>query len=76
MILNSSDRLAYFRKKYGELLTIEEVAEVLRYKSVSAVRKAHSRKKIPIKLYRLHGRSGYLARVEEVVECIEKMGLS
>ncbi|PUA28807.1 MAG: hypothetical protein B0W54_10340 [Cellvibrio sp. 79] len=72
----SLDTLTYLREKYGQLLTMEEVAEVLRYKTVAAVRKAHARKTLPINLYRFNGRSGYLARVEEVAECIEKMGLS
>ncbi len=72
----SLDTLTYLREKYGQLLTIEEVAEVLRYRTVAAVRKAHARKTLPISLYRFNGRSGYLARADEVAACIEKMGLS
>lgn len=64
------------RDKYGELLTLEEVAEVFRYKTVAAVRKAHSRKTLPIPLYRFEGRSGYFARVDEVAACLENMDLS
>ena len=71
-----SERLVYLREKYGDLLRIEEVAEVFRYKTVSAVRKAHSRKTLPVTLYRFNGRSGYFARADEVAESIEKMNLS
>lgn len=64
------------RNKYGELLTLEEVAEVFRYKTVAAVRKAHSRKTLPVNLYRFKGRAGYFARAEEVAKSIENMNLS
>ena len=64
------------RARYGELLTIEEITEVLRYRTVAAVRKAHSRGTLPVALYRFKGRSGYFARADEVAECIEKMDLS
>lgn len=74
---SSIDRTAeYLRARYGELLTIEEVTEVLRYKTVAAVRKAHSRGTLPVALYRFKGRFGYFARADEVAECIEKMDLS
>ena len=64
------------RNKYGELLTLEEVAEVFRYKTVAAVRKAHSRKTLPVNLYRFKGRAGYFARAEEVACSLENMKLS
>lgn len=76
MTLTSPDTVTYLREKYGQLLTIEEVAEIFRYKTVAAVRKAHARKTLPINLYRLKGRSGFFAHVEDVAECIEKMKLS
>lgn len=76
MTLTSTSRLKYLRERYGELLTLEDVAEIFRYKTVAAVRKAHSRKTLPIKLYRFSGRAGYLARVEDVADCIEKMSSS
>lgn len=64
------------KEKYGVLLTLEEVAEVFRYKTVAAVRKAHSRKTLPVPLYRFEGRSGYFARADEVAACLENMNLS
>ena len=67
---------ALLRDKYGELLTLEEVAGILRYKSISAARKALSRKTFPVPMYRFKGRSGYFAKVEEVSEAIENMILT
>lgn len=40
-------------QRYGQLLTLEEVAQVLRYPSVQAVRAAHSRGQLPIPLFRM-----------------------
>ena len=39
-------------KKYGELLTLEDVAEVFKYKTIGAVRKAHARDVLPVSLYK------------------------
>lgn len=76
MSSTTSERLIHLRQKYGDLLTIDEVADVLRYKTVAAVRKAHSRKTLPVALYRFKGRAGYFARAEEVAKSIENMNLS
>lgn len=64
------DRL---RNEYGELLTLEEVAKILRFKSVGAARKAYHRGTMPVKLYRFEGRSGYFAKVDEVAECLTSL---
>jgi len=71
---NQESLLNHLRTKYGELLTLDEVAEVLRYKSVDAVRKAHSRKSLPVTLYRFQGRAGYFARADEIADCINNIG--
>ena len=71
-----SERVASLRTQYGELLTLEEVAEVFKYRTVSAVRKAHSRKTLPVHLYRFPGRAGYYAKTDEVAESIDRMNLS
>jgi len=70
------DRLNSIRSKYGELLTLSQVAEVFKYRTVTAVRKAHSRKTLAVKLYRFKSRSGYYAKANEVAESIEKMEVS
>jgi hypothetical protein len=71
-----TERLVYLRDRYGEILTLEEVAEVFRFKTVAAARKAHERKTLPVALYRFKGRSGYFARAPEVAESLENMDLS
>lgn len=64
------DRL---RKQYCELLTLRELAEVLRYPSADAVRMAHRRGKLPVPLYQFDGRKGYYAKIEEVARCLDNM---
>ena len=39
-----NESLEFIRSRYGELLSLSEVATILKYDSVGAVRKAHSRK--------------------------------
>ena len=47
--------------QYGELLTLEEVGEVLRFPSIDATRKAHQRKTLPVKVHKIVGRQGLFA---------------
>lgn len=70
---SSSDRLKALRDKYGELLTLEEIAEALKYRNVAAVRKAHSRGTLPVELKRFPHRRGWFATVEAVAQCIENL---
>lgn len=61
-------------KRYGPLLTTQEVAEVLRFRSPQAVLKARTRGNLPVPMTRLpsrrgwfmssHGLAKYLADVE------------
>jgi len=69
-------RIKALREKYGEILTLEEIVELLKYKTIGAVRKAHARGVLPVKLYRFPNKAGYYAKVEEVSESIEKMEMS
>jgi len=61
------------RSKYGELLTLEELADIFKYKTVGAVRKAHSRGTLPVALYRFENKNGFFAKAEEVAKTIEEM---
>jgi len=69
-------RVNSIRQKYGEILTLEEVAELFKYKTVDAVRKAHSRGSLPVPLHRFPKKAGYFARADEAAESIEMMHLS
>ena len=64
------------RESYGELMTLDDVVEVFRYKSKEAVRKAHQRGTLPVSLYRFPNRSGWLAKTVEVAKCIDDLSLS
>jgi len=63
-------RLLALRARYGELLQLEDVADVFKYPTVSAVRKANSRGTLPVKLYRFPNKSGFYAKVDEVAVSI------
>jgi len=69
-------RIEAIREKYGELLSLDDVAEIFKYNSVAAVRKAHSRGTLPVHLYRFPNKSGFYAKSDEVADSIEKMILS
>jgi len=66
-------RSQHILEKYGQLLTLEEVAEVLRYSSVDAVRQASSRGTLPVTLKRFPGRRATFVLAEDVIECLESM---
>lgn len=70
------DHLRALRERYGELMLLNEVAEVLKYKSTVAVRKAHSRGTLPVKLYKIPGKSGLCAKTVQVATFIENIPLS
>lgn len=55
--------LASLTQRYGQLLTLEEVAQVLRYPSVQAARTAHSRGQLPVPLFRMGPRRRLFASV-------------
>ena len=74
---NSMDEhLSALRERYGELLELDDIAEVFKYKTIGAVRKAHSRGTLPVALYRFPKKSGWYAKATEVASCIENMGVS
>lgn len=68
-----NERVLAIRNKYGELLSLEEIADVFKYKTVEAVRKAHSRGTLPIALYRFPKKSGYYGRADDVAKSIDEM---
>lgn len=70
---DSKSRLTAVREKYGELLSLEEVAEVLKYKTVSALRKAHSRGTLPVELKRFPNRRGWFATAQSITDCIDEL---
>lgn len=66
----------YLRDRYGELLTPEDLAKVLRYPSSEAVLKAHSRGLLPVPLVRFRARRGWYATARVVAECLDELDAS
>lgn len=60
-------------ERYGELLTAADLAEVFRYSSDSAVRKAHAAGRLPVSLRRFPNRRGLFATVESVAAAISRL---
>lgn len=58
-------------QQYGELLTTEDIAKILRYPSAEAVVKAHLRGALPVPLAKFPHRRGWYATVEVVAECLD-----
>ena len=61
------------RNKYGELLTVDELAEVLRYSSGASVRKAHAAGRLPVVLRKFPNRRGLFATTESVAQALDQM---
>ncbi len=62
------------RERYGELLTLADIAEVLRYPSQQAVRRAHARGLLPLELVRFPGRRrGWFATARTVAALLDEM---
>lgn len=61
------------RERYGDLLTIRDLAALLRYPSAEAVRKAHQRDQLPLALVRMAPRRGWFATARAVAELLERL---
>jgi len=60
--------------KYGQLLTLEELAVVLRYPSIHAIRKARARGVLPVALLRLPARKALVATAASVAALLATLG--
>jgi len=69
----STGRVHVIRERYGELLSIEELADLYKFPSVEAVKKAHSRGKLVVALYKIPGRPGLFAKADEVARSIDEL---
>jgi hypothetical protein len=72
--MKENNHLLALRDKYGELLELGDIAVIFKYKTIEAVRKAHSRGTLPVSLYRFHKKSGWYAKTTEAANCIENLG--
>jgi hypothetical protein len=74
-MLTKSERAAALRQRYGELLTLAELAQLLKYPSVGALHKARFRNKLPLQLVQMPPRKRWYATVDAVAEllcCLEQ----
>jgi hypothetical protein len=65
-----AEREATLRERFGDVLTLSELAAVLRYPSVGAIRKARSRGQLPVAVVQMPPRRGWFATAEAVAELL------
>jgi hypothetical protein len=56
----------WLQREYGGLLRLEDLAQVLRYPSVQAVRQARYRGRLPVEVFRISARRGWFATSQAV----------
>ena len=59
--------------KYGHLLGLEEIRDVLKYKTVDALKKAHYDGKLLLRLKKIDGRAGLFCTAKAVAEYIDQL---
>ena len=59
--------------RYGQLLTLSDLTDVLRYPSVQALRKARIRGQLPIELVKFPNRRGWFATARAVAALLEQV---
>lgn len=69
-MMTRAEREAALRERFGDLLTLSDLAIVLRYPSVGAIRKARSRGQLPIHLVQMPPRRGWFATAGAVAELL------
>lgn len=68
-----AEREADLRTRFGDVLTLTDLAVVLRYASVGAIRKARSRGQLPVQLVKMQGRRGWFATADAVAEYLSSL---
>jgi hypothetical protein len=72
----SSERAEKLRAQFGELLNLRDLAALLRYPSLHAIRKARLRGTLRIPLIQIAGRRGWFAPVRGVATYLESLDAS
>lgn len=60
-------------QKYGPLLSLEEIRDVLKYKTEEAVKKAYYKGTLPIKLVKIEGRAGLFCSAQTMADYIDQV---
>lgn len=71
-MVSDTDTYSDLFKAYGPVLTVDELALILKYPSAGAVRQAHAAGNLPVQLGRFPGRRTLLAKTREVADAIEQ----
>jgi hypothetical protein len=71
-IATGSGRTQRVLARYGELLTLDDLAAILKYPSPQAVRKAYARGRLPVRLFRLPNRRELFASTLAVVAVLNQ----
>jgi hypothetical protein len=61
------------KQRFGDLLNLNDLAEVLRYPSAHAIRKARIRGRLPIELIQMPGRRGWFATARAVAKLLDSL---
>jgi len=61
---------------YGMVMTVDELARVLKYPSSNAVRQAHAAGRLPVPLQRFPGRRALFAPTHKVADAIVGLDIS
>lgn len=69
-MLTKAERAAALRDRFGDLLTLSDLAIVLRYPSIWAIRKARARGQLPVPLIQMPPRRQWFATAEAVAELL------
>lgn len=64
-------REAALRERYGDWLTLADLAPLLRYPSVGAIRQARLRGQLPVPVFRIPYRRGWFATPRTVAQFLE-----
>ena len=70
--MKCSKRESAIRATYGEVLTIKDIATILKYPSTNAVLKALSRKTLPLKAFKFQGKRGWHVTAHEMANYIDR----
>lgn len=66
-------RESALKARYGELLSLADLAGVLRYPSVQAIQKARLRGALRLPMFQIPGRRGWLATARAVATYLEDL---
>jgi hypothetical protein len=68
------ERAADLHARYGDWLTLADLAPLLKYRSLAAIRKARLRGQLPVPVFQIAHRRGWFATPRDVAVFLETLG--